>query len=52
MTIIPMFGEQPHNAKTAAKLGIATTLNKFELTKDIVLKEILKVNFFYLYFKK
>lgn len=46
MTIIPMFGEQPHNAKTAAKLGVATMLNKFKLTKNYVLKEVLTVNIF------
>lgn len=45
MTILPMFAEQSKNAKIAAELGLATILNKFELTKKHILNALLEVMF-------
>lgn len=34
---MPMYNEQPHNAKFALSLGMGTVLNKYTVTKkDIV----------------
>ncbi|KAH7693538.1 Protein UGT-64, partial [Aphelenchoides avenae] len=43
VVLMPMFAEQSHNAKFALSLGIGTVLNKFTITKERIVAELVEV---------
>uniref|UniRef100_A0A183U1L9 UDP-glucuronosyltransferase n=1 Tax=Toxocara canis TaxID=6265 RepID=A0A183U1L9_TOXCA len=43
LVLMPIFAEQAHNTFLARQLGIAETLNKVQVTKEIVISQLKKV---------
>ena len=43
---LPIFAEQGLNARNAMRLKIGSTLNKYTVTKDQIVREFRKVNYY------
>ncbi|KAI6222690.1 UDP-glucuronosyltransferase [Aphelenchoides besseyi] len=43
VTYLPLFAEQAHNSRQMVKLGVATMVNKYTISKEVVLRELQKI---------
>lgn len=43
LIVMPLFAEQAHNARFVLETGIGSTINKFKLSKKLVLSTFLEV---------